>query len=138
MTHHTFKGLSQPEIEEALKAECYKHEMLDYQHELTDEEVEQKKNDLSLSMISKDEMEEELKQIKEEYKEKMKPINENIAELLSQIKTGYSSLHGSVYMCDDQANGDMLYYSKFGELVHKRDLLPEERQLKFVEHSIPE
>lgn len=138
MTHSIFEGLSQAEIEENLKADCYKHEMLEYQHELTTEEVEGRKSDLSLAMISLEEVEFELKEIKEEYKDKMTPIKESVTDFLSQIKTGYVSTHGSVYMIDDQANGDMLYYSKFGELVLKRHLHPEERQLKIAETSTPE
>lgn len=105
-------------------------EEMSYVESLSEEEMIAAKDEYANKSIIQSRMEDEEKERRDEYKEKIKPIKHNNAILLNEIKNGVRDCYGRVYLLSDQAEGMMGYYSEKGQLIHKRPLTQDERQLR--------
>lgn len=99
-----------------------------YQKPLTQEELDEKREQLSENLITLSEKEDELNEIKDRFKTEMKPLKEKNKELLSEIKTKQSTVYGQLYNIPNHEDGMMETYDTEGELISTRRLKPSEKQ----------
>lgn len=109
---------------------CHSREQTEYYKELTQEDLDIKRETLSENLINISEMDDELTELKKDFKLKTDPLKVENKKLLSEVKTRKEKVNGTIFHLDDQENGLMDTYDEFGEFVKSRRLLPEERQQK--------
>lgn len=105
-------------------------EVTKYLKDLTQEELDVKREQLSDNLVKLSEWEDELTDIKDGYKVKMKPKKDENRELLQQIKTRKEEVEGTVFHLANHEDGMMETYDENGELIGSRRLRPEEKQPK--------
>lgn len=101
-----------------------------YVRNLSQEELDFKRETHVDNCIELDRLNDELKIVKAEYKEKMEPVADENKKLLRQIKTRQEELTGTIFNFADYEEGMMNTYDENGEFVGSRRLKPEEKQLK--------
>lgn len=109
-----------------LKESCDKIIDFSYMKNFEPDELVDFKNRLSDIMISVDEIETELDDIKSEFKEKLKPLKSEVKELLTWIRNKALSVKEECYMMYEKEKA--LIYNGAGELVHERPLTAPEKQ----------
>lgn len=117
---------------QALKDNCYnsRSESMTIKRPYTAEQLVEFKDTLSTEMIKLNELEGELKIIKDDYKAKMKPFVLKKQELLKDLKLKHKESFEDVFLMDDQEAGTMCIYDSQGKFLEKRKLYPDERQVK--------
>jgi hypothetical protein len=111
-----------------LQENSVKVENTSYQRELNDDELTDRRENLSENCIVIDSEEDEFRNYKETYKAKMAPLKIRKKVLLSEIKNRQAGFQGIVYQMADHENGIMELYDADGRLINSRKLRPEERQ----------
>lgn len=74
----------------------------------------------------------EMKQIVKEFKDALKKNKEAVHDALVTLKRGYSENQEPVFLIDDQEEGMMNVYDKFGEFLYSRKLRPDEKQTRVL------
>lgn len=74
----------------------------------------------------------EFKRIQKEFNDAIKKNKEALKDALVTLKRGYSENEETVYLIDDQEEGMMNIYDRFGELLYSRKLRPEEKQSRIL------
>jgi hypothetical protein len=105
-----------------------KVEQTTYQKVLTPDELAARREDLADDCIKINQLEDELKEIKDSYKAKMDPLKSANKERLTEIKTKQSTIDGTIYHIPDHETSMMETYDSEGMLVSSRRLRPEEKQ----------
>lgn len=113
-----------------LNENCDSKETTSYVRNLTQEELDFKREVHVDNCVQLEEYNEELKKVKAEYKDKMEPLQDQNKTLLRQIKTRQEELKGTIFNYADHEDGMMYTYDENGDLVGSRRLKPEERQKK--------
>jgi len=113
-----------------LKENCDSSETTSYTRNLTQEELDFKRELHVDNCIQLGTFDDELKEVKADYKAKMEPLQDQNKLLLRQIKTRQEELKGTIFNYADHEDGMMLTYDENGDLVGSRRLKPEERQKK--------
>jgi flagellar motility protein MotE (MotC chaperone) len=113
-----------------LNQNCDSKETTPYIRNLTQEELDFKRETHVDNCIELDRLNDELKIVKAEYKVKMEPVSEENKKLLRQIKTRQEELTGTIFNFSDFEEGMVNTYDENGEFVGSRRMKPEERQLK--------
>lgn len=113
-----------------LKDNCDSQEETTYYKDLTQEDLDVKRESLSDNLIQLSEWEDDLNQVKEEHKVKSKPLKENNKTLLTEVKTRKQQITGMLYNIADHENGVMETFDETGEFVSSRRLRPNEKQQK--------
>lgn len=116
------------EREQMLANMAAKKETRNYSRSLQPSEVEVEEKRYCTDGMQKDDLEKQLTNIKKEYADKIKAVTDRMAERLEKIRTAKISITGVLFGIPNHANGRMLWYDKWGELVDSRNLLPEELQ----------
>jgi hypothetical protein len=111
-----------------LRDNCDRLEHEDYSRELTQHEMDQRREMLADNCIAINGHEGELKEIKDEFKRKIDPLKQHNVTLLQEIKTGRVEEQGDLFYIADHENGMMEVFDKNGELVRSRRLTPDEKQ----------
>jgi len=107
-----------------------------YLKDLTQEELDIKRETITSNYIRLNDLDEELKDIQGEFKAKMNPLKIENKNLLEQIKTRKEKMTGLLF--DFYEDGLVLTYDRFGEFVSSRRQTPEEKakQAKlFIAHG---
>lgn len=113
-----------------LKENCDSSETTSYVRNLSQDELDFKRESLTDNCIQLNEYEDELKTVKADFKDKMEPLKDANKLLLRQIKTRQEELKGTIFNYADHIDGMMYTYDENGDLVGSRRLKPEEKQSK--------
>jgi hypothetical protein len=99
-----------------------------YYKQLTQEEMDQRRETLADNSIKHFELSEELKEVKSDFKEKMEPLIRDNHRLMQEIKTGQAEVEGEIFFVPDHDASMMETFNSDGELIASRRLKPEEKQ----------
>ena len=98
--------------------------------QLTEQELEKARIDLTRLLIEIDEMKEEKKAILEDFKLRLKYPEERLKQIKLALKSGTLEESREVNLVPDYDEGIMYYLDpESGESLHSRRLTPTERQL---------
>lgn len=111
-----------------LQDNCDSHDETTYYRDLTPEEMDVRREQLSDNLIKLSEYEDNLTEIKDEFKEKMNPLKVSNKVILTEVKTRKAEIHGTVFNIADHDNGIMESYDETGEFISSRRLRPDEKQ----------
>lgn len=103
-------------------------EKKEYMRHFTPEELLKKKEGLSETCISINDIEEELKDIKKEYAEKLKPLIERKKRVLGELKKKAELVEEDCYKFIDTDTREVGYYNQNGDLIESRPAYSEELQ----------
>ena len=113
-----------------LRDHADKTEQTKYYKDLSQEDLDIKREKLTDNMIKVSDMEDSLTEIKENYKEKMDPLKRENKELLVEVKTRKQVVEGTLFHLSDHENSIMETYDENGDFVSSRRLRPDEKQPK--------
>lgn len=111
-----------------LKNQAIKSSVETYNRSLSDKEIDAEKDRYSRDAIELERQKDELKRQMEILKQGIDSLTTLMKERLSRIKTGQMEVHGMLYGIADHGNGRMTFYDQYGELIHSRELTPDEWQ----------
>jgi len=103
-------------------------EKKEYMRHFTPDELLKKKEGLSETCISINDIEEELKEIKKEYAEKLKPLVERKKRVLGELKKKAELVEEDCYKFIDAEAREVGFYNANGELIESRPAYSEELQ----------
>lgn len=106
-----------------------KVEKKEYMRHFTPEELLRKKEELSETCISINDIEEELKEIKAEYSEKLKPLIKEKKQALEDLKKKAELVEEDCYKFIDEETREVGYYNENGDLIESRPAYSDELQL---------
>lgn len=112
----------------ALRDNCDRRETEKYDRELSQHEMDQRREQLADNCIAVNGFEDELKEVKADFKAKMDPLKEDNKKLLKEIKSGRAEEEGDLYYMADHENGMMEVYDESGDMIRSRRLTPDEKQ----------
>lgn len=104
-------------------------EELEYSVFLTQEELAERKDNLSKLVIAESSLSDRKKEMLEQFKTELAPINSELKAVLSEIKSGTVRTTGIVYKVLDEPNNQVGLYNSRGQLVSQRAMLHSDRQL---------
>jgi hypothetical protein len=122
--------LSAEERLNVLRNNADKIETTTYEKELTQEELDAKREEFVDNSISVSKLEDELSEKKKEYKNKIEPIKLINRSLQQEVKTKKKEVKGQLFHMANHADSMMETYDETGELVSSRRLRPDERQVR--------
>lgn len=113
-----------------LKDNCDDREETTYYKDLSQDDLDIKRESLSDNLVKLSEWEDELTDIKKEHKVKSDPLKVQNKILLTEIKTRKQEVTGVLYHIADHEQVIMETYDEQGEFVSSRRLRPNEKQPK--------
>lgn len=120
-----------------LRENCDSQETTTYLRDLSQEELDNKRETLVDNLIKASNLEDELNEIKDGYKTKMKPLKDANKILQQEVKTRKEQVSGNLYHMANHEDGMMETYDENGDLVSTRRLRPEEKQARlFVAKAV--
>lgn len=105
-----------------------KVEKKEYMRHFTPEELLKKKEELSETCISINDIEEELKEVKAEYSERLKPLITAKKQALEDLKKKAELVEEDCYKFIDEESREVGYYNQNGDLIESRPAYSEELQ----------
>lgn len=130
------KQILQNETEKArieyLKDSAEKIEVFTYQKPFISEQITIKKDQVIFKTDQIIKLKEKKKELVSEMNAEIKELQTDQITLVHEVTTGREDVTDDVYLLADQEAGSMGYYSKDGELVYERPLLPNEKQLSIM------
>lgn len=120
--------LTPPERLRLLQENAAKVEETMYQKHLTNDELADRRESLADNCIKFNQLEDELKEIKDTFKGQMDPLKMLNKKLLTEIKTKQQTIDGLLYHIPDFEKGIMETYDSEGYFISSRRLRPEEKQ----------
>lgn len=121
-------GMSARERRDNLQAMAHSIENTSYYVDLTQDELDVRREKLTDNFIKISDIEAELKLTTKTLKNKQKPLVEENVDLMQTIKTKKEEKAGVLYHVDNQDEGMMMSYDEHGYLVSARRLRPDEKQ----------
>lgn len=121
-------GMPAKDRRDNLQAMAHSIENTSYYVNLTQDELDVRREKLTDNFIKISDIKNELDQVTKKLKSEQKPLIEENAELLQNIKTKTEEKSGVLYHVDDQEGGMMHSYDEEGYLVSSRRLRPDEKQ----------
>jgi hypothetical protein len=103
-------------------------EITKYYKQLTQHEMDVRREQLAENSINHFELSEQLKEVKADFKEKMEPLIRDNHKLMQEIKTGQAEVEGEIFFVADHEASMMETYNADGEMIASRRLKPEEKQ----------
>lgn len=116
------------ERKDVLRDSCDQIEEKHYTRKFSQNEKNEKREELADLSIQLAELNNQLREIRAEFKAKMKPVDEELKNVLSEIKAGGKFIKGECYKFIDNEEGKVGYYTPEGYLIEMRDMRPEEKQ----------
>jgi hypothetical protein len=111
---------------DTLKGSADKVENFTHFVPFTEDELNERKTNLSEEMITADDLEQQFKLVKDAHKEKMKPINRRISNLLLDIRSKGTSITEEAFIMYE---GEFaVYHDAEGIEIYKRPLMASEKQ----------
>lgn len=102
-------------------------EQTTYDRELTQEELDTKREMFVDNSIQISNLEDELNEHKESYKSKINPIKQVNKVLQQEVKTKKQKVKGTLFHMANHETGFMETYNEAGELIGTRRLRPDEK-----------
>lgn len=99
-----------------------------YFKQLTQEEMDVRRERLAENSIEHFELSEQLKEVKADFKDKMEPLIVDNHKIMKELKTGQAEVEGEIFFVPDHDSSMMETYNADGELISSRRLRPEEKQ----------
>lgn len=109
---------------------CDGHEKTSYLKDLTDEELDIKRETLTGNCIKVFRLEEEKKKVVQIYKDQIDPLKEDTRLLCGQVDTRKEEVNGMLFHFADHEESVMNTYDEQGEFISARRLKPEEKQAR--------
>lgn len=122
--------LSAEERLQILRNNADKIDNTTYEKELTDEELDAKREEFVDNSIAVSKLEDELAEKKKEFKNKIEPLKLVNRGLQHEVKTKKKEVRGQLFHMADHVNGMMETWDESGELVSSRRLRPDEKQVR--------
>lgn len=126
---------SKAERLKVLRDNAERSEAFTYPKELSKEELDNLKDQLSQDHIKLSKFDEKKKEFNEQYKVDTKPLKNNIKGTITKLRSKVEEVEEEVFLVADHDENVMCYYNADGNLVHFRQLNPDERQFRIVDHS---
>lgn len=120
--------LTQKERLMLMQENAHKVEQTTYQKSLSQDELAARREDLADNCIKLNQLEDELKEVKDDFKMKMDPMKTSNKTLLTEIKTKQTTIDGTLFHLANHEDGMMETYDNDGYLISSRRLRPEEKQ----------
>lgn len=120
------QNLGAKERMETLQDSADRVEEFSYTKPFTPDQIRVFKDELSTGMIELNQLEDELKAIKDQYKAKMKPLKQETRSLLTNIKNKAEFVSEKCFVMVE--GNEAGFYNADGVLVYQRPLLPGEAQ----------
>ena len=114
--------------EQILRDSCDQIIERSYTRKFGQNEIDERRVDLTNVIIKIADLEQELAEIRADYKGKIKPLNERIAKLREEIKAGGEWTKTDCFKFVDEEEKQVGIYSPEGYLLEQRPMTPEERQ----------
>jgi hypothetical protein len=127
MDKDTFKNMSPKDRADNLQAMAFSTENTKYFKELSQEELDLKRETLTDNEIKLSRLETEKKKFVADIKKKVDPIIKEKSSLITAIETRHEEIEGVLYHIDDQDKGFMFSFDANGEFISSRRLKPDER-----------
>jgi hypothetical protein len=109
---------------------CDGHEQTTYYKDLTQDELDSKREKLVDNLIKVSQAEDVLNEYKAEFKSIAEPLKLENKSLQFEVKTGKAEIKGRLFHFADHINGFMNTYDESGEFVSSRRLRPDEKQAR--------
>lgn len=122
--------LSQEERIQMMRNHADKVEETTYEKELTQEELDAKREMFVDNSIQVSNLEDELNAYKASYKGKMEPLKQINKVLQQEVKTKRQRVKGTLFHMANHETSYMEVYDETGELVSSRRLRPDEKQAR--------
>lgn len=113
-----------------LRDNCDDSEETTYYKELSNDELDIKREELTQNLITIGQEDDLLDEARKKNKIVTKPLKDSNKHLLSEIRTRKSEVIGTIFHIADHDNGVMESFNELGEFVSSRRLKPEEKQKK--------
>lgn len=113
-----------------LRNNADKVEQTTYEKELTQEELDAKREEFVDNDIQIAKLEDELNEKKAEFKSKIEPIKIVNRSLRQEVKTKKKEVKGHLFHMANHTDSMMETYDETGELVSSRRLRPDEKQVR--------
>lgn len=113
-----------------LRNNADKIESTTYEKELTDEELDAKREEFVDNSIAVSKLEDELAEKKKEFKNKIEPLKLVNRSLQHEVKTKKKEVKGQLFHMANHTDSMMETYDETGELVSSRRLRPDEKQVR--------
>lgn len=114
----------------ALRNNADKIETTTYEKELTDEELDAKREEFVDNSIAVSKLEDELAEKKKEFKNKIEPLKLVNRSLQHEVKTKKKEVKGQLFHMANHSDSMMETYDETGEMVSSRRLRPDEKQVR--------
>ena len=121
------------EREQILRDNCDKIVERSYTRKFDGDSMDVKKSELANVLIKMNELQEELKEIRQDYKERIKPLEERLGDLREEIKVGGEWVKGDCFLFIDRDENRAGLYAPDGSLIEERPRTKEERQKSIME-----
>lgn len=118
------------EILQTLKENAERVENISYLKDLTEEDLALLKTELAVDSIQLLKLEEAKKDFLIDHKSKVKPLKQQLAFALHRIRTRVEEKDEDAYLIANHEEGLMQFFGASGDLIHSRELRPDERQLR--------
>ena len=128
MTTQFMPELSESERIQILQEQSAKVREGGYDLPLTEEEIENRKNDFYKNQLQIWDLETQKKEVAKDFKDKIDGILDKQNELTSEISTKSAKADGILYDMPNYDSGFMETYDKTGELVETRKMTPAEKK----------
>lgn len=122
--------LSAEERLQALRTNADHVEQTTYEKDLTQEELDAKREMFVDNDIQIAKLEDELNEKKSEFKNKIDPIKLVNRSLRQEVKTKKKEVKGQLFHLANHDSGYMETYDETGELIATRRLRPDEKQAR--------
>ena len=111
-----------------LQENAAKIEVTTYQKNLSVDDLAERREDLADNCIKLNQLDDELKEVKDDFKIKMDPLKTINKTLLTEIKTKQTTVDGTLFHLSNHDDGIMETYDQEGLFIGSRRLRPEEKQ----------
>lgn len=105
-------------------------EQTTYEKDLTQEELDAKREEFVDNSIKVSTLEDELNAYKTSYKAKIDPIKTTNKVLQQEVKTKKQKVKGTLFHMANHESGWMETYDESGEMISTRRLRPDEKQAR--------
>jgi hypothetical protein len=124
------KTLTSEDRKSVLESEAIAIEEGKYEKPLTPDELLFYKDELAVHSINQAVIMDEFAEIKKDFKDRLEPIKEKISESIQAIKYKSIQKEGRLYKLADFEDQMIHKVDEFGNIIHSRIMLPEERQFR--------
>jgi hypothetical protein len=124
------KSLSTEDRKAVLESEAIAVEEGKYTKPLTESEILYFKDQLAEQSINQAIILDEFKKVKESYKDRLEPIAKDISSAIQAIKFKAVEQCGRLYKMADYESKMIHKVDELGNVIHSRQMLPEERQYR--------